>query len=199
MTQEQNSALQNLEYIKQIMTDTRRAIDDKGIVAIVWGIMIALGQVGNFILVRTHADGVYYLWMWGAIIGSAWLGTIIDSRKNYSRSANTFAEKILSALWISFGVTMTIIGFAGSMSGLIHGMAINPLVATILGGIYFVAGLLYGKKWFRSLAFGWWSGAIVMFFYHSEITFLIMGAMMILFQTLPGILFYQSYKASRGA
>jgi len=198
MTSEQFSAQENLAYIKQIMNDTRRSQNDNGIISIVWGILVTLGQIGNFVLTETRIwNGFMWLWLGVGLIG--WLFVYIETRAKKEQTVRTFASKILASLWVSAGISMTVIGFGAASSGLVNGYAINPLISTVLGGTYYVTGLLNGKKLDQKLSYGWWLGAVVMFMLPGPFSFLLFAFMMVLFQVIPGILSYRSYKAARGA
>ena len=71
---------------------------------------------------------------------------------------------------------------------------INPIIAVVLGIGYLVSGVLQGKTWVSLLSIGWWAGAILMFYLHNLETLLIMVGMMILLQTIPGIVIYRESK-----
>jgi len=198
MTSEQFSAQENLAYIKQIMNDTRRSQNDNGIISIVWGILVTLGQIGNYVLTETRIwNG--FMWLWLGIGLTGWLFVYIETRAKKEQTVRTFASKILASLWVSAGISMTVIGFGAASSGLVNGYAINPLISTVLGGTYYVTGLLNGKKLDQKLSYGWWLGAVVMFMLPGPFSFLLFAFMMVLFQVIPGILSYRSYKAARGA
>jgi len=198
MTTEQKNAQENLEYIKQIISDTRRSLNDNGIISIVWGILVSLGQIGNYLFTENKIwNG--YLWLWLVIGLIGWTFVLIESRAKKYKVVNTFASKILASLWISTGISMTVIGFGAAGSGMVSGYAINPLLATVLGGTYYVTGLLNGKKLDQRLSFGWWLGAVIMFMIPGIYSFLLFAVMMILFQVIPGIMSYLSYKAARRA
>ena len=67
-------------------------------------------------------------------------------------------------------------------------------MSSFLGAAYILNGVLAGKKWLSYLAIGWWGGAIIMFFYPGLQAILIMAAMMILFQIVPGIILQFEFK-----
>lgn len=198
MTTEQKTAQENLEYIKQIISDTRRSLNDNGIISIVWGILVSLGQIGNYILTETKSWSGF-IWLWPSIVIIGWLFVLVESRSRKEQLSITFAANILGCLWISAGVSMTVIGFGAAASGLVNPYAINPLISSVLGGTYYVTGLLNGRKLDQKLSYGWWLGAVIMFMLPGKISFLIFAAMMIIYQVIPGIISYRSFKAARRA
>jgi hypothetical protein len=67
-------------------------------------------------------------------------------------------------------------------------------MSVILGVAYFTSGKIYETKWMYLIGAGWWTGAIVLFYWHSIHTLALFGLMMILFQVVPGIYFYKKWK-----
>ena len=103
----------------------------------------------------------------------------------------------MGSVWIAFGISATILGFVGTVSGAYHGVFISPLIAVLLGTAFLVCGVLYGKSWVSYLSIGWWGGAIAMFFMHNLETLLVMIGMLILFQVIPGLVLYREFKKER--
>lgn len=188
-----NAAQENLEYIKRVMLDSSNIIRDKGDIAIVWGIAIIIAQLSSFYLVKTQ-QYQYIGWMWIVVIAAGWVLTFTLAKKKKQRGVLTSALKIDSATWIATGISMTVVGFAGSFSGMISGYSINALMAMFLGNGFFITGMIYNAKIFKSVAFGWWIGGTILFWIRNEYTFLIFAVMMLLFQTIPGIMLYIKYK-----
>ncbi len=190
-------AQQELAFIKNVMTDSRKILIDDGKGTIFWGLLISFGLLITYFLV-TQGWETSLSWFWPALIGFGWIYTIVtEIRHKRKRRAITFAGKIVGAVWIAFGISATILGFVGTVSGAYHGVFISPLIAVLLGTGYLVSGLLYGKAWVSYLSIAWWGGAIVMFFMQNLETLLIMIGMMILFQVIPGIILYREFKKER--
>ncbi len=191
---DEKQALQELNYIKEIMHDSRKAFVENGIGYIVWGILIVLGLISSYIIVVYNIKNIYGL-NWIILVAVGWLFSIIGSKKERrKRKATTFAEKILGAVWFSSGVAMTIIGFISFTSGAISGVFISPTISVILGIAFFVSGMVYGAKWITLLSIGWWAGAILMFYWPGMQVFWIMSFMMIFLQIVPGIILYKQAK-----
>jgi len=187
-------AQQELAFIKKVMADSRQIMIDDGKGFIFWGILVASGLFFTYLANAERWD--FSLgWFWLALISIGWIVTfIIEIRAEKKRSTKTFAGKIMGSLWIGCGVAMTILGFIGSITDAYSGIFINPIIAVVLGIGYLVSGVLQGKTWVSMLSIGWWAGAILMFYLHNLETLLIMVGMMILFQTIPGIIIYRESK-----
>lgn len=184
-----------LSEIKKIMEDSRRILVDDGIGFIIWGTLVAAGLIFTYLSVLGYLSWEISSIAWFALIGAGWLITIFLVRKEKKeRKVVSFPGKVAGAIWSSAGITMTIIGFVGSYSGLVKGMGISPLMACVLAAAFFVSGVIYNDKSFRLLGFGWWAGAIVMFFWHSPHTLLLFAMMIIFMQVLPGVIMYRKWK-----
>ena len=184
-----------LSEIKRIMEDSRRIMVDDGTGFILWGSLVAMGLISSYLSVLGYLEWKVTSIAWFALIGLGWLITIFQLRREKKeRKAVSFAGKVAGAIWGSAGITMTIIGFVGSYTGLVKGMGISPLMACVLAAAFFVSGVIYNDKTFRYLSFGWWAGALVMFFWYSPHTLLLFALMIIFMQVLPGFIMYKKWK-----
>jgi len=191
---EKQQAELEINMIKKIMEDSRKIVIEDGIGYIVWGLLVFVGMISSYFAVLTKQYN-YTIWIWVILISGGWAYTIISYfLKDSKKKASTLAGKILGGLWISTGISMTLIGFVGPLSHSIGGYTVTPLISIILGIAYFVSGIVYGQGWIRNLASGWWAGAVVMFFWPGINTFFIFAAMMALLQIIPGIILYLKFK-----
>ena len=190
----EKTALEELVFIKKIIQDSRRKVIENGMGFIIWGILVLLGLLSTYyMIVNKIPQNVP--WNWIILIGVGWLYTFFEVRKvKKKKLPSSFAEKIISALWFSSGISMTLFGFIAPLSGAVNGVFISPMISVVLGIAYFVSGFLYDYKWISLLAFGWWAGAIIMFFYPGMQVFLIMSLMLILLQIVPGIILYIKFR-----
>ncbi len=132
-------------------------------------------------------DYMYFVWI--GLIAIGWGYAYFESRKHKRiKSTTSLTGKILGGVWLACGISMTILGFIGTISGAIRGVYVSPVLCLVLAIAYFVTGVVYDYKWQRNLSIGWWAGAIVMFFYPGAYSTLIMALMMIAFQIAPGII-----------
>jgi hypothetical protein len=190
-------AQQELAFIKKVMTDSRKILIDDGKGTIFWGLLISFGLLITYLSIAQKWE-VSLGWFWPVLIGFGWIYTIFTERMyERKRKVKTFAGKIMGAVWIGFGISATIVGFIGSITGAYNGVFISPLIAVLLGTGYLVSGLLYGKSWVSYLSIAWWGGAVVMFFMQNLETLLVMISMMILFQVIPGIFLYREFKKEK--
>lgn len=183
-----------ITYIKGLMEESRRSLAENGIGYIIWGVLVVIGITFNYLrLMDVTSINPTYVWI--AVIGLGWVITIIGIRKEKKTiKARTMGDKVLGAVWFSAGLSMTMVGFPGTLSGMISGYAILPLMSMILGIAYFVSGTVYGEKWIRYIGLGWWITAVVFLYWKSIHSLAIFALLMILLQVIPGIYFYKKWK-----
>jgi hypothetical protein len=183
-----------INYIKKLMEDSRRSLAENGIGYIIWGVLVVIGISFNYLRLLDYTS-INPMYVWIGVIGLGWTVTIISIRKEKKTiKARTMADKVLGAVWFSAGISMTMIGFPGTISGMVSGYAILPLISIILGIAYFVSGTVYGEKWIQFIGFGWWITAIIFLYWRSIHSLAIFAVLMILFQVMPGIYFYKKWK-----
>jgi hypothetical protein len=192
----ENAAVEELAFIKNIIKESRKSYALSGKPYIFWGILIVVGLFLEYLRGIDIIDFDYMFFVWIILIGIGW-GYAYHESKKHKRESKTIslAGKILGGVWLACGVSMTIFGFLGTISGAIKGVYVSPVLSLVLAIAYFVTGVVYDYKWQRNLSIGWWAGAIFMFFFPGEHTNLIMALMMIGLQIVPGIILLNKVKA----
>jgi len=190
---DEKTALEELQYIRQIIEETKKAVIYNGKDYIFWSVLVIIGMLSTYIF---HMSGLHfnYFWIWVVLIPIGWVYSIRNRIKLREKHPSTYSGKLIGAVWIAAGIAMTIVGFIGPMMGTINPMAISPIACIIMGSAYFVSGKIVEVKWLGNLSFGWWIGGILLLFVTSIHSFLIMALLMLFFQTLPGIIIYRKYK-----
>lgn len=195
MSEQDKNAVEELAYIKQIMSDSKTVIIDNGVGFVFWGVLITVALTYTYlqILFKWELDNDI---VWYILIGIGWLFTIVDTKRRHKkRRVSTYAGKTLGALWISSGIAMTIFGFGGTISGAYGGVYVSPIISVVLGIAFYTSGIIQRKMWVSYLAIGWWIGALYMFFFPALHTLLVMVFMMVGLQIVPGIFLYKQTKS----
>ena len=186
----EQSAMADIAFIRKVISDSKNVITENGVDFIIWGLIVVIG------LTYTYLDIVYKFtlgnaYTWFILIGIGWVYSIVRNIKRHSKKrVRTLSGKILGATWFSLGVSATILGFVGPMSGAYDGVFISPLIALILGSAYLISGVILNRFWISLLSVCWWLGAVYMFLMPDLNSLLVMASMMLLFQVVPGIVLY---------
>ncbi|MGE5353580.1 MAG: hypothetical protein ACM3P0_15955 [Acidobacteriota bacterium] len=187
------TALEDLQYIRKVIENSKRALIYNGMDYIVWGILVIVGLMATYVLAVSR---IYfnYFWVWLVLVAAGWMFSAAGNKKSKDRLPRTFSDRIVSSVWLSSGIAMSILGFIGPSSGAFSAYYISPMLSVVLGAAYFITGNILESRWFTYLSIGWWAGAIVMFFLPGIHSLFIMALMMLFFQTVPGIIIYIKYK-----
>ncbi len=189
----ENKAIEELQFIRKVIEETKQSVIDDGLDYIFWGILVIVGMFLQFIFI-VNKIFFNFVWIWATLIPIGWVFSIINKRNQKAKHPGTFAGKIIGAIWATGGIAMTIVGFIGPVSGVITYWAISPFACLIGGMAYYVSGLIIDSKWFKNISYGWWIGGVAMMFVTSYYQFLMMAFIMLFLQTIPGIILYRKYK-----
>ena len=188
-----------LDEIRRLMADSQRVISDRGTHFIAWGLIISAALVLSH-FAATGRIGVNPGWIWVAAIGTGWIfSLVVGLRESREAAVQTLATRLLSAIWIGCGVTLTVLGVVGEAVGAFGTGGFNAVVAGVLGLCYFATGVIYGSPWVRRLAVAWWAGAVLLLALPGVPGDLVMAAMIVALQVVPGLLFYQRARSSASA
>ncbi len=191
---DQHEAKEQLDFIRSIMDDGQRVLADNGFGFILWGFLI-LGA-GLLTLLFDYmdihdAEG----WIYLVCIGIGWVYMIAHRDKERKQTfGNPLTIRIINAIWTAVLLAMTMMGFLGIISETIRSDYICSVLFTTLGIAYYVQGVITGKSWVRNLGFGWWLGAGLLYFINGLWADILIAAMMIGLQIIPGFIFRKQWK-----
>jgi hypothetical protein len=189
----EKTALEEIQFIKQMIEEGKRSFVYNGKDYIFWGFIMIAALLSTYIFLLSH---IYfnYFWIWIILVPIGWVFSIYNRIKYKSKFPATYSSKIISYVWVAAGIAMTIIAFISAFYGKINPMLISPITSIIMGGAFFVTGKIVETKWLGNLSFAWWIGGIALFFVPPIHTFLVMALLLLFFQAIPGIIIYRNYK-----
>lgn len=181
----------DLAAIRRLMEDSQQVVLDNGKHFILWGVITAVGLVATW-LAATGVIGFSSAGMWILILTVGWVGSmVIGIREGRERRVRTLGTRLLTTLWVSCGITLTIVGVAGSLGAAVPVEALSGLMSVILGiGFATTAGVT-GMAGLRYLAVLWWLGGAWMLFVPGVYTLLMLASMSIVLQVVPGLALYR--------
>jgi len=193
--QNKTEAEEELVFIKSIMDASQRVVADNGSGFILWGLLILFAGIGTFILEQYRLDQ-YIGWLYLSVVIIGWFYMVFINRNSKQCViGNPITRRIINSIWIAVLVSMTILGFLGGAAGIIDLNHMTGVMYAVLGSAYFLQGVITGKTWVRNLAFGWWLGAMVLFFITGVPAAILAAGMLIGLQIVPGIIFNSQWKA----
>jgi hypothetical protein len=157
-------AKEEIQLIKTMLEKTKRATAESGTLFMVWGVLIALALVGNYILVYFKKyDWEWLNWVAVTVIG--WVYSIIYGiRKERKEPVRTYIQMSARHLYIACGAGFLFVGIALPALGVYSYEAITILIAVVSGILFFVMGGIYEWPILRWFGLLWWVGALGMSF-----------------------------------
>ncbi len=190
-----------LQYIRNIIADSRASFVEDGKPYIIWGLIVAVGMGITYLSALTQRD-LYAGFVWIGLVLFGW-GTIIYdvvTKKKQGARARSFIDRIQGSIWGACGgalglavILIVSIQHSGDTPS-IHPLYACFVSAIILGIAYFLSGIANDINWLRNIGFAWWAGAVAMYLWPSIHVLGIYAGMLILFQVIPGIILQRRYK-----
>jgi hypothetical protein len=197
---EQIDAKQELAFIRKVMADSRRTVVDNGLDYIVWGVIVAVGMFATCALDVLHAaDWAGGNWivlaLWIAVMGGGWTFSLVRYLRGCRRErATTLAGRMLGTIWLACGIAIMLFIF---VLGPLGKADPSPSIAAVLGIGFLLSGVLIDFAPLRWAGVCWWASAVVLVSIRSVRTeMLVFGAMMVLFQVVPGIIVYRVLRSA---
>lgn len=179
-------AQEDLAYIRELMAETRRAASVSGGYFIVWGLVVGAGLFATWLQVVGVLPYAPFV-TWIPCIALGMLGNYFLVRRDMRQPVQSHAGRLIGMVWMGLGITQLIFFFVGLGVGALPGTFLPAIFASLIATGIFLTGVLAGLGWLRNLAFGWWSGSLVMFVWPGEYAILLMGALLLVLYVLPGV------------
>lgn len=190
-------AREDLAMVRRIMEESRAAVVDRGKHFLIWGLIPTVGLLTTY----AGATGVPVpeaRWVWSGLLAIGWaVSLLVGVRDGRGARVTTLPRRVLSALWISAGVSLTVVGLAGMFGSVVGVEALSGLVSVLLAPPILVTALLTGERWLALVAVGWWAGGAVMLVYPGLYTLLLLAAMSLLLMALPGAVLFVRARGGR--
>lgn len=193
-----STAHEDLALIRRMMEETRREVVERGRHFMIWGAVSSLGCLLTWLSLR-GARLPNPGWMWMALLAAGWLASmLVGLRESRTQRVRTLGARVVAALWISTGVTLTLIGLSGIVGGAFGDVSPSGLIAVVIGAPMLVTAILTGESWLGWVAGGWWAGGTFSLFVPGPNTLLLLAAMTLLLMAVPGGVLYARARSGGG-
>lgn len=191
---------EDLAMIRRLMSESRETAGAGGPFWVLWGAVVLAGLVLTYLTARTGLS-IPPLFIWIGAIGLGWVGSFWIGRRQRERApVETLGGRVMMGIWVGGGVTATLLGFAVPAAGLVStsGEILGP-IAMIMGTCHFASSYVTRSAAMRWMAVGWWVGGTAMLWWNGLESLLIMGALVLVLQLLPGVRILRSEEAGAAA
>lgn len=194
--------IDDLAAIRGLMSDAHGTIQDNGGQFVLWGVLTTVGLLATYGAVRSHAAPRLVSATWGVLIALGWLAWFVRGRRMHDRApVRTSGDRLLRHLWAGVGVALALVSLVAPAAHAVPPSAVPGLVSAIIGVGFLASSPFYAELPLRLLAICWWLGAILMLAVRGPYTLLLMTAMVVALELLPGALLMRRrrVRALRGA
>jgi hypothetical protein len=193
----EQEAREEIRIIRSMIDKTRRATVDSAAIFIVWGILISLALIGNFIL--GHFELYRWEWLnWGGISVIGWIYSVFYGiRRQKAAGVRTYVQNAGRHLYFACGAGFLLVGLIFPAIGVYSYEAITVLISAMTGVLFFVMGGIFEWPFMEAIGLGWWAGAVGMSFLRAEMRTLVYTFLFIAGYLIPVVLLQAKSKRER--
>jgi len=190
-------ARDEIRYIQEMIQKTKKATAESWKFFFIWGIMIILGIIGNYVLV--YLEKYSLIWTnWFVFMGVGVLFTVFYvGKREKSQGVRTYAQIAIGHLSFACGIGFMLAGFVFPILGLYSYGVIPVIISMIVGILFLVIGGIYEWNLLKWCALLWWVGAVGMIFVHWHYRALLCVPLIILGYLVPGFILKSQYQRER--
>ncbi len=186
----QDKARGDLEYIREVIRESRTVLIENGSSLILWGAIACIGTVLSNLFARMGL--ITAIWVvWGAAVCAGAVLFYFIMRGKYRRQGvGSFIGRVYGMAWGGCLTSMAVIIAAWWITRGFDLGALLGIVAALIGTAYFITGSITRYRAVTVLSFAWWAGGAALFFMPMQYCSWAMGAMAFAFELAPGVVMY---------
>lgn len=188
------SGAESLALIQSMINKAKHQFSDNGHLYLLWGWVVFLCSVTQFILINyVHYEKHYLVWMatWATFIYQA----IYMYKNKRKRNVRTYTDDILNFVWLTFVVLMFLFGYLfGQIMGEEYYKFINPGFLALYGMPTFLSGKILR---FKPLLIGGlccWILSVLSPFVPQSYQLLVLSLGVVIAWIVPGYILQARYK-----
>ena len=146
----------DLAFIRHVMEGARQTVADHSGHLILWGFLSASAYVLTY-LARQDASEVPINAVWSVAVGIGFSGSWLLVRRTQKRApVNSLVDRILAAIWIACGLSLSLVGFLGAGTGSLPPLLMPGINSVLIGSAFFASAVLPDRTSYWALAAAWW-------------------------------------------
>jgi len=189
------SHAESLELIESMINKAKNRFNEDGFLYLLWGWVVLLCSVAEFILLRIQFQKHYLVWTltWAAVIYQIFF----LRRKRRREKVRTYTDEIIKYVWITFIVMMFMAGvLIGAIQGVAYYRLIDPLFLVIYGMPTFLSGVILRFRPLMRGGIGCWLLSILCTVIPVQYHLLLVSVAMIIAWIVPGYLLRLKFRKS---
>jgi len=146
----------DLAFIRRLMEGARAAEVDHSGHLILWGFLQA-AAAGLAYLVHQGAFHFSITAIWAVAVGIGFTGSwLLALRSRRSAPVNSLVNRVLAAIWVGCGLSLSLVGFLGAGTGSMPSPITSGAKCVIIGCAFFASAPLFNRTGYWALAGVWW-------------------------------------------
>lgn len=189
------SHAESLELIESMINKAKNRFNEDGFLYLLWGWVVLLCSVAEFILLRIQFEKHYLVWTvtWAAVIYQIFF----LRRKRRKEKVRTYTDDIVKYVWITFIIMMFLAAvLIGAIQGAAYYKLIDPLFLVLYGMPTFLSGIILRFKPLMWGGIGCWFLSVLCTVIPVEFHLLLVSAAMIIAWIVPGYLLRLKFRKS---
>jgi hypothetical protein len=196
---DEQQAREEIQLIKSMLEKTKKAAAESGTLFIVWGVLITLALIGNYVLAYFKKyDWEWLNWVVVAVVGWVY-SAIYGIRKERTQPVKTYVQTAARHLYFACGAGFLLVGLFLPWLGAYSYEAISILIAVINGILFFVMGGIYEWPILRWFGLLWWAGAVGMSFFRDLSQAIFFTVLFIVGYLVPVFILRSKYKKEQAS
>ena len=190
-------AADDLAYIRRVMEETRRYTAAQGVFFVIWGVAMTAAILLTWLQITGSLGGSNYA-VWAITMFLGWVTTMYFAWRQQRDSVAPHQARLIGMNWTAVGIAMGLAFFVGTPFHTIGFQAIPGLSALFVGVGIFNTAHLSGIRWLAGVGVIWLLTGALMLAWPGFHTMLLMAALLVFGQILPGMVLMREERARRG-
>jgi hypothetical protein len=187
------SHAESLELIESMINRAKDRFNEDGFLYLLWGWVVLLCSVAEFILLQIHFKQHYLVWSltWAAAI----FQLFFLRRKRQRQTVRTYTDDIVKYVWLTFIISMFLAAvLIGFIQGKEYYKLIDPLFLVLYGMPTFLSGVILRFKPLMMGGIGCWVLSVLCTVIPVEFQLLLVSVAMVIAWIIPGYLLRMKFR-----
>ena len=171
MEKNQLSGTDSMKIIEQMIGRAKEEEKDNGLGWIVWGWMLFLASIINYLMIVIDAPDKYIVWDFFGLAGLLFFLylLLIKPFMKAKIKVMTYTNELVNRIGIAFGISLFVMVFGNQRSGM-NASGLNFAYLLIIYGFWmYIHASAFRYNLLKAGAFVNWAGAIVIFIFYKEL------------------------------
>lgn len=187
------SHAESLELIESMINRAKDRFNEDGFLYLLWGWVVLLCSVAEFILLQIHFKQHYLVWSltWAAAI----FQLFFLRRKRQRQTVRTYTDDIVKYVWLTFIISMFLAAvLIGFIQGKEYYKLVDPLFLVLYGMPTFLSGVILRFKPLMVGGIGCWVLSVLCTVIPVEFQLLLVSVAMVIAWIIPGYLLRMKFR-----